>query len=72
MSLVCPEQDGSPLLDDLIGFPVMDHLRCQQTKSAVVMFYVILQQELTAEQPGILDATEPFWKIGAILHRLQL
>ena len=72
MSLICIEQGGSPLLDNLVGFPVMDHLRRQQAKPVVIVFGVIPREKLTAERASILDTSKAPREIGVVLHRLEL
>ena len=60
------------LLDDLCGHAVMEHIRCQQGDSAVMVFMVIPGEESLAKGACVLDGAESVGELGPIFEGLEL
>ncbi len=61
-----------PLLDDLPGHAVMQHLRRQQGDAAVMMLMVVPGKERLAKITRVLDGSEAIWELGPVLEGFKL
>ena len=60
------------LLDDLCGHAVMEHIRCQQRDSAVMVFVVVPGKKALAKGTRIFDRPESVGELGPILESFEL
>ena len=65
-------QDSRGFCGDFFGYYNNDHRRRHQADPGVVMLVVVVAEEITAESAGVLNASEAFRKLRAVLHRLEL
>src|SRR5690349_9960664 len=65
-------QDLSPLFPEHAGAAVVDVGRSVVADPGMLVLVVVPREEPRAEDSRILRPTEPIWKLGPVLHGLEL
>ena len=65
-------EDVLSLLDDLWCHAVMEHVRRQQSDSAVMVFVVVPREEALTKNARILDGSESIWELGPVFESFEL
>jgi hypothetical protein len=65
-------EDGGASQDTHACEAVVDVMWDEQAETRVVMLNVVPREEVLGMSPGVLDGSEAFGKVGAVLERLEV